>query len=204
LALARSVLAMATPPSSSTNHASGSGGKKSETLDDMLLRLGIEEDEYDDLVLEEEEEVPKLGIKWMALAKVHTTNFFSPQTFEHHMKIAWSPAKEVIFQQLEENLFTVQCNCLGDWLKVSKGGPWLFRQFAVSIEPYDGLANPETIDLNFITTWIQIHKIPVGYRKKSFITNLTEKKVGKVIDLQLELQGAGNFIRVKLKLDVRK
>jgi hypothetical protein len=195
---------MADLEASSSSKVSGSRGRKDEAIDDMIRRLGIEDDEFDDLVFEDEEDAPKEGIKWMALAKVHTANYIRPQTFDQHMHVAWSPAKEIRFQHLEGNLFTIQCFCLGDWLKVSKGGPWLFRQFAVSIEPYDGLANPETIDLNFITTWIQIHKIPVGYRKKSFITNLTEKKVGKVIDLQLELQGAGNFIRVKVKLDVRK
>jgi hypothetical protein len=170
----------------------------------MLLRLGIEEDEYDDLVLDEEEGAPNQGIKWMALVKVHTSNYFSSQTFEQHMKVAWSPAQQIDFQHLEGNLFTIQCRRLGDWLKVSEGGSCLFRQFAVSIEPYDDFANPEIIDLNFFTTWIQIHKIPVGYRKKAIITNQTEKKVGKVIDVQLAVQGAGNFVRVKVRLDVRK
>jgi hypothetical protein len=121
------------------------------------------------------------------------------------MKIAWSPAKDIEFNHLEDNLFTIQCFCLGDWLKVEKGGPWLFRQSVVSIEPYDGLALPETVDLNFFTTWIQIHKIPVGYRKQeSLIKNLTEKKVGKVLETQLDVKGAGNFVRVRVRFDVRK
>jgi hypothetical protein len=139
----------------------------------------------------------------MALARVHTTNFFSPQTFEQHMKVAWSPAREVQFQHLEGNLFTIQCFCLGDWLKVDEGGPWLFRQSAVCIEKYDGLAAPETVDLNFFSTWIQIHKVPVGYRKKALITNLVEKKVGKVSEVELNVHGAGNFVRARVKLDVR-
>jgi hypothetical protein len=119
--------------SSSSNKASGSGLKEKEKISDMLQRLGIEEDEYDDLVLEDEEEAPIQGLKWMALVRVHTSNFFSPQTFEQHMKAAWSPAREVQFQHLQGNLFTVQCFCLGDWLKVDEGGPWLFRLSAVCI-----------------------------------------------------------------------
>ena len=55
----------------------------------MLERLGIEEDKIDDLVFEDEETAPKVGMKWLALAKVHTSNIFSPQTFEQHMKVAW-------------------------------------------------------------------------------------------------------------------
>jgi hypothetical protein len=170
----------------------------------MLCRLGIEEEECDDLIFEEQDEAPKEGLKWMALAKFHTPNAFSPHAFEQNMKIAWSPAKEIVFNHLEGNLFTVQCFCLGDWLKVEKGGPWLFRQSVVSIEPYDGLALPETVDLNFFTTWVQIHKVPVGYRKESLIKNLTEKKLGKVVETQLDVKGAGIFFRVRVRMDVRK
>jgi hypothetical protein len=170
----------------------------------MLQRLGIDEDELDDLVFEDEEEAPKEGLKWLALARVHTENYFSPQTFEQHMMVAWSPAQEVKIKPIEANLFTIQCQCLGDWLKVKEEGPWLFRQNAVIIEPYDGLAAPDTIDLNFVSVWMQIHKLPPGYRKKTLITNLTEKKVGKVSEVEINIEGVNNFVRVRVKLDVRK
>jgi hypothetical protein len=44
----------------------------------------------------------------------------------------------------------------------------------------------------------------VGYRKVSLITNLTEKKVAKVGKVQLDVLGAGNFVRAKVQLDVRQ
>jgi hypothetical protein len=71
----------------------------------------------------------------------------------------------------------------------NKGGPWLFRQVVVSIDPYDRLALPETVDLNYFTTSIQIHKVHVGYQKKSLIANLTEKKVGKVVEVRACVRG---------------
>jgi hypothetical protein len=185
---------------SSGNQEASAGAKSTEGIDDLLQCLGIEEDAFGDLVYDEVEGVPKEGIKWMALAMVHTTNFFSLTTFEHHMKAAWSPSRDVTFQHLEGNLFTIQCYCLGDWLKVEKGGPWLFRQSIVCIEPYDGLSDIEAIDLNFFTTWIQVHKVHVGYRNDTLLTNLMEKKVGKVIETQTNVQAAGNFVRV-LKSD---
>jgi hypothetical protein len=79
-------------PANSSNQASESGSKKEEAIGDMLISLGIEDDKLDDLVFEDEESAPKQGIKWMALAKVHTANNFSPITFENHMRSAWSPA----------------------------------------------------------------------------------------------------------------
>jgi hypothetical protein len=124
--------------------------------------------------------------------------------FEQHMRIAWSPVKEVKFQHLEENLFSVQCFCLGDWIKVEKGGPWLFRQNPVCIEQYDGLAPIDSVDLNFYATWIQIHRLPIGYRNEVLVKNLIERKVGKVLEVQINVQGMGNFVRARVKLDVRK
>jgi hypothetical protein len=156
---------LARSESSGVGGAADSGRMKGETLEEMLLRLGIKEDEADDLIFEEEEAAPKEGIKWIALARVHTRNYFSPQTFKQHMRIAWSPTKEVKFQAIEKNLFKIQCSCLGDWLKLEQEGPWLFWQHAVIIEKYDGLRYPESIDLNTVAVWIQIHKLPVGYRK---------------------------------------
>jgi hypothetical protein len=66
----------------------------------------------------------------------------------------------------------------------------LFHQSAVCIEKYDGLSLLDNIDLNLFSTWIQIHKLPIGHRKKDLITNLIEKKVGKVVDVETDVQGA--------------
>jgi hypothetical protein len=120
------------------------------------------------------------------------------------MRSAWSPAKEIIFQHIEGNMFTVQCFCLGDWLKVTEEGPWLFRQNVVCIEKYDGFASPDSIDLNNFETWIQIHKLPIGYRNEPLIKNFTERKVGKVSKVETHVNGVGNFVRVRVVLDVRK
>jgi hypothetical protein len=150
---------MSSSQASATLPAGGPRSKQQSNLDDLLMRLRIDEDEIDDLVFEDEEDVPKQGMKWTALARVHTANSVCPQTFEQHMRVAWSPAQDIIFTPLEDKLFSVQCSCLGDWIKVEQGGPWLFRQNVVSIEPYDGLAPTESVDLNFINVWIQVHKL---------------------------------------------
>jgi hypothetical protein len=72
---------MASPAASSNNRSDNGEKLKSEAIDTMLQRLGIDEDEIDDLVFEEEESAPKEGIKWMALARVHTTHFFQSADF---------------------------------------------------------------------------------------------------------------------------
>jgi hypothetical protein len=55
---------------------------KEEGIDELLENLGFEDDEVDDLIFEEETDDPLEGFKLMALARAHTTNYFSAQTFE--------------------------------------------------------------------------------------------------------------------------
>jgi hypothetical protein len=93
---------------------------------------------------------------------------------------------------------------LGDWLKITKGGPWLFRQNAVTVEEYDGLASPDSVDLNFLAVWVQVHKLPDGYRGESLVKNLVERKVGSEAEVDKTPHGLGDFIRVRVKLVLRK
>jgi hypothetical protein len=98
----------------------------------------------------------------MAISKVHTSNYLSLQTFEQHMRVAWRPTKEVKFTALEENLFTIQCFCLGDWLKVDK--TWLS-------------SNPMTVtrvnSTNFQDVGLRIGRI--GRRMNSKVKNQSNK-----------------------------
>jgi hypothetical protein len=164
----------------SKQQAGGSGSKPSENLKNMFLMLGIEEDEADDLIFKDEPDTPKEGLKWLVLAKVHTSNFLSPLTFEHHMRTTGSPAKEINFTPLENNLFIIQWFCLGDWLKVEHGGPWLFCQNDVIIEPYYGLPPVDSIELHSIVVWIHLlvrsvslEKVKDNFTKSSMKNSLS-------------------------------
>jgi hypothetical protein len=44
----------------------------------------------------------------------------------------------------------------------------------------------------------------VVYRNEALIKNLTERKVGQVLKVETDINGMGNFVRVKVRLDVRK
>lgn len=89
-------------------------------------------------------------------------------------------------------------------MKITKGGPWLFRQNAVTIEEYDGLVPPDSVDLNFLAVWVQVHKLPDGYRGESLVKNLVERKVGSEAQVDKTPHGLGDFIRVRVKLDLHK
>ncbi|KAM0927801.1 hypothetical protein ACQ4PT_002069 [Festuca glaucescens] len=153
-------------------------GSKSETggparagapVEELLGRLNLEEEEDAGFVWEEEVKDHEAKAKWLAIAKVHTERGFSPSALYADMRSAWNPAKEVAWRKIEDNLFTIQFACLGDWNKAMLQGPWVFRNQAVMIEEYDGFANPRSIVLDKITVWAQVLKLPNMLLKESVI-----------------------------------
>ena len=68
-------------------------------------------------------------MKWMTVAKVHMQNQFTYQAFIANMSIVWTPVKGNMIRAVRDNLFTTQCFCFGERMKVMGGGQWLLMQF---------------------------------------------------------------------------
>ncbi|KAK1686734.1 hypothetical protein QYE76_047582 [Lolium multiflorum] len=132
---------------------SGAPSGSCPPVEDLLGRLNLEEEEDAGFVWEDEVKEPDVKAKWLAIAKVHTNRGFSPSALFADMRSAWNPAQEVTWRKLEDNLFTIQFACLGDWNKATKQGPWVFRNQAVMIEEYDGFSNPKSVVLDKIMVW---------------------------------------------------
>ncbi|KAM0827048.1 hypothetical protein ACQ4PT_068445 [Festuca glaucescens] len=173
-----------------------------DDVDGLMARMGLREDELDDVVFEEMPESTKEATRWLAVGKVHTDSTFSHYWFFKNMRSAWDLAKDVKIRVHEDNLFVFQFACLGDWEKVMNGGPWVFRGKSVLLAPYDGFTKPSTIDLNSLLIWIQIHDLPVGY--KDLVKSLASK-VGEFDTAEPHSTDyTGNFYRARVRLDVRK
>lgn len=123
----------------------------------MMKQLGLREEDMDDVVFESEEAPSEEATRWLIIAKVYTENEYSTYWFYKNMRSAWDLAREVKTKTLEPNLHIFQFSCLGDWEKVTEGGPWTFRGNPVLMAPYDGFTGPSSIELANIDIWIQIH-----------------------------------------------
>ena len=181
-------------------NASSSGSASSE-LEVMMEELALKEDDLEDVVIEDGE-LPQEATRWMAIARVHTEKSYSQYWFYKGMRVAWDLAQEVKIRPLEENLYTLQFSCLGDWERVMEEGPWNFKGKAVVLAPYDGFTKPLTIELKKIDIWIQIHDLPDGYFPKVKALSAT---VGEFIFAEPKSQDfEGNFARVRVRIDVTK
>jgi hypothetical protein len=130
------------------------------------------------VVYEDESPPPAEATRCLAIAKVCTDRGFSDFWFYKNMRTAWDLAQEVKFRSLENNLYTMQFSCLGDWDKVMEGGPWTFRGHPVLMVAYDGFTKPSEIELNTFKIWIQIHDIQDGYKP---MLEALASKVGEVV-----------------------
>ena len=183
--------------SSSKEQATEMGKEKRFDIQELLKNLDLRDSEINDVYLGKEAVASmKQNLRWMAVARVHTLKSFSDVSFREKMESAWGLAREFSFRAVAENLYVLQMFCLGDWLRVTEEGSWLFRQQGVMIEPFDGAVQPETVKLDSLAVWIQIHKIPPLYRNKEVVEDLASL-VGKVLNVDLATRSftGADFVR---------
>ena len=111
-------------------------------LEGMMRDLGINEEDLDDVVFEEEFTPDLDENRWLLIVRVNMDREFSKFWFFKNMRSAWDLARTVKIKTLEDNLFIMKFACLGDWEKVTTGGPWHFRGNAVVFAEYDGFTRP--------------------------------------------------------------
>nr|XP_020155801.1 uncharacterized protein LOC109741133 [Aegilops tauschii subsp. strangulata] len=179
------------------------GRQGKETTEELLARLNLQEEEDDAFVWEEELPDLREPAKWLAIARVHTTRTFSPNALYGDMRAAWNPAKTIVWRKIKENLFTAQFGCLGDWNKAMAEGPWLFRDQAVIMVEYDGFKNPDSIKLDKLAVWAQIHRLPDNFLIEPAVRGMA-LRIGEVEEVQLKLPAGffGEFVRVRVKIDI--
>ncbi|XP_051201869.1 uncharacterized protein [Lolium perenne] len=162
--------------------------------------------QLDDVILPQEEFVIlRESARWMAVVKVHTTKHFGNQPFFQKMDISWGFATKWSIRPVGENVFILQLSCLGDWNMAMLEGPWIFHQQGVMLEPYDGIADPKSVVLNRIHAWVQVRGIPPLFRKDGIVREMAAC-IGEVLSVDLYALGESgtSFVRVRVKLDIRK
>ncbi|KAI5018981.1 hypothetical protein ZWY2020_043869 [Hordeum vulgare] len=192
------------PPADALSGTSAGGGSfGTPDLGDFMEQLNLDDEEFDDLVIDEADPEINESVRWLALARVHTDKTFSQTAFYKDMRAAWNPAQPVRFRPVGPKLFVVQASCLGDWERMMYQGPWIFRNLLVLMVPYDGFTKAEEVPMVFMPIWLQIHKIPEGFCRKNIVENLL-KNSGEILEMRLNGNTRGDYIRVRVRHDVRR
>jgi hypothetical protein len=91
------------------DNTSSSGTKVDDKeLADLMEELGLAEEDWDDVIYEDEglahEETPC----WLVAAKVHTETGYSRSWFFANMRSAWGLAQDVKFRAIESYLYALE------------------------------------------------------------------------------------------------
>ncbi|KAE8805573.1 hypothetical protein D1007_18239 [Hordeum vulgare] len=176
-------LRMGAPSDARWSTTSRTKGGNPNDLRDCSSQLDLEGEEYDDMMIDEEDPRINKSVEWLALARVHSEENFSHEAFFKDMRAAWNSAQQVRFRRVGENLFVVQAFYLGVLERTMERGPCLSRNMAVLLIPYDGLSKVEDQTIAHMAIWPQIHKLSDAYCNKEIVEKLI-KNVGKVRELK--------------------
>jgi hypothetical protein len=69
----------------------------------MMKQLGINEDDLDDVVFEEEEQPPSTATRWLAIGRVYTGGDYSSYCFFQNVHSAWDLVQDVKTRSLESS-----------------------------------------------------------------------------------------------------
>ncbi|KAE8802272.1 hypothetical protein D1007_22153 [Hordeum vulgare] len=118
------------------------------------------------------------------------------------MRAAWNPAQGVRLRPVGPNRFVIQASCLGDWERIMRQGPWLFRNLLVLLCPYDGFSRAEDVMFDHMPIWLSIHKLPDPYCKKEIVEKLL-KGAGEILEMRLNDNIRGDYVRVRVNHDIQ-
>ncbi|KAE8775541.1 hypothetical protein D1007_51932 [Hordeum vulgare] len=141
---------MASPSDANSVASGGAVTAASHDLEDFFDQLDLSDEEFNDVEIDEEDQGIHNSVRWLALARVHTEKNFSQAAFYKDTRAAWNLAQEVRFRPVGLNRFVFQASCLGDWERIMRRGPWLFRNMAVLLRPYDGFSRTEEVKVDFM------------------------------------------------------
>lgn len=174
-------------------------------LEDQMAGLDIEKEENESFVFDEEIGEETNRYELCLAGRFLTEKTVNLRAMRTKMAEVWKPTMGISIKELEQGIYLFQFFHKEDLQWVVKGGPWMFDNAMLALEPVAAFENPVKVPLWHINIWIQIHELPVGY-----MTEAVGKALGNFFGDFLEYDAKNNFsiwrecMRLRIRLDVRK
>lgn len=131
--------------------------------------------------------------------------YFNRVALKTTMLRLWGFARGITIQTMGDNLFLFQFSDEFERERVFRGSPWLFDNYLLALNAFDGSCPIHQIRFTHSCFWVQLHGVPLYYMTKE-----TGERVGNAIRTVLEVAVPENGIRwgpslwVRLCLDITK
>jgi 14-3-3 protein epsilon len=169
-----------------------------------LENLSIQEDDGFVFDLDDGEE-GVIDFRWCLVGRFLGDRSIHVNSMKVTMADVWRPVKGVKIKEATTGLFLFQFAHALDMEAVIKGGPWAFNNQMLILERVGLGVQIETIPLNHVDFWVQVHNLPTG---------LMAEKVGKTLAnyigsfVEYDKNNTGCFwreyMRIRVRVDIRQ
>ncbi|KAM0853028.1 hypothetical protein ACQ4PT_051365 [Festuca glaucescens] len=104
------------------------------------------------------------------------------------MRNFWRIRGHLDMNQLPDRRFVLEFSEEGDYLHVTKGGPWKFKNDVVRVDELKEGVDPESVLFTTVPIWIQFQNIPFYLLSKQLARNLG-KIIGELISIDNDARG---------------
>lgn len=176
-----------------------------EEINERMAGIGIEDEENEELVFDEEVEEGVNKFELCLVGRFLTEKNINSRAMKSKLADIWKPARGISIKELKTGFFLFQFYHADDMKWVINGGPWSFDGTMLIINTVSKGEDPMEVPLIHISFWIQVYGLP---------GNLMSEQVGKQLG-----DFFGKFVsydpnnnssiwrecmRIKILVDVRK
>jgi hypothetical protein len=113
----------------------------------------------------------------------------------------WCPVKGIKCMELRDNLFIFSFLQSGGKKRAITEGPWEFGGDLLIVLDFDGSKRLKDLDFNIVPVWIRVFDLPLGMMNEK-TGKVIGEKVGRVLKVDVDGFTVGNYLRVKVQVDV--
>jgi hypothetical protein len=177
-----------------------------EELSNLMERISFTEYEEAEVMIPfgEFQEVVSYG-QTCAVAKLVADRMMSMETIKTTLwrwgKLQESPN----FKVLGENLFLIEFFSMQDKKRILDSRPWVIEGSLLLVEDFDGSTAPTSYTFDKAAFWVRMINLPLGCMGQAIGRRIGETVgVVEIVDTDAKRVGWGEFLRVKILLDLAK
>ena len=138
-----------------------------------------------------------------AFGKLLSERNIRPEVIEQALGWIWCPVRRIECKDLGDNFFLLTFGQAAGKRKAMEEGPWTVSKELMVVADFDGSKTLDKIDFSFIPIWVRVVNLPMGLMNK-LTARVIGDEVGEYMEMEADDIVAGRFLRLKVRLDIRK
>ncbi|XP_059458313.1 uncharacterized protein LOC132187906 [Corylus avellana] len=181
-------------------------GTTAEELSRLWENLTLMEEEGADLTIGESDLAPLAAREVSCVVgKLLADRVVGKDVIKTPLIRAWHPNDWISFKALGANLFLIEFGNECDKVRILEGRPWKFDDHLFAIVDYDGVTSPFELEFDKASFWVRMFGLPLSCMGREVGMKIGAS-VGEVEDIDVTEEGVGwgEFLRVRIRLDLSK